>query len=707
MAAACNHCGLPLGRRALPATIDGVAAAYCCIGCVLAQQITRARGDEGHAATVLLRLGLAVFFTMNLMMVSMPTYVSAVYGGGAPVDGPLFAVLRWLAMVLAAPVLALLGGPILRAAWDAGRAGVVSADALVVLGTGAAYGLSIANTVAGRPAVYFDTAAMLLVLVTLGRYLEARARADAGLAIRRTLAPGPIVARRDGGALVAPGTLVPGDVVLVTPGEAFPTDGEVLSGVGGVDEAALTGESLPVVRRTGDLVAGGTASVDGTFRVRVTTPAATSATARIAALTAAALRERTRAERIADRVAGGLVPLVVAIAVVAGIAAARSDGADHGVLVALAVLVVACPCGLGLATPLAVWTGLVHAARRGVVVRSGAVLERLAAVRVVLFDKTGTLTTSAPRVTRISAASGHTANEVLAMAAALEAGLPHPVARGITAAAHERALPLPSASEVEVVPGRGVRGVIGGRHVEVGDARWLGTAGAPRPSPGVGTAVLVARERCIVGSLMLTEAVVPDGNRALASLRAAAVETGVLTGDVRAAVLQGLFCEEELHCGLAADEKAAFVRHARSRGAVAMVGDGFNDAAALASADVGIAVGSSVDLARTTADVVVTSGISEIPWLLEHARRVTAVARQNLVWAFAYNAIAVGIAAMGRLDPVVAALAMLASSGAVVANARRLRYRTGGPDLHADDPVRASSPSPGGDTFPATVAAAP
>jgi P-type Cu2+ transporter len=674
MGAPCDHCGLPLGRRRLRATVGGGAGVYCCFGCVLAQQVTRARGDDGHAAAVLVRLGLAVFFAMNVMMVSMPTYVPAVYGGDGPVDGPLFLVLRWLAMAFAAPVLALLGGPILRAAWQAGRAGVANADALVVLGAAAAYGLSIANTLAGRTAVYYDTAAMLLVLVTLGRWLEARARADAGAAVRRTLARGPERARREDGVAVAPDALVPGDVVLVTPGETFPADGVVLSGAGGVDEAALTGEALPVARGAGDAVAGGTCSVDGTFRVRVIVPAAASATARIAALVEATLRERTRIERIADRVAGVLVPLVLVVAVAAGTAAGRAEGVDRGVLVALAVLVVACPCGLGLATPLAIRTGLVHAACRGVVVRGGPALERLAAVRTVLFDKTGTLTGPVPRLARIEPRAGHTADDVLAMAAALEAELAHPIARGIVAAARDRGLAIPRVTDLEAAPGRGVRGEIGAHDVALGGPRWIASITGERIPPETlqGASVVVACDRHVVGCLTLEETLVADAERAVAELRAAGVAVGVLTGDVRATVLSPLFRPHEMHVGLAAEDKVGRVRAARRDGAVAMVGDGFNDAAALAAADVGIAVGGAVDLTRTTADAVIVGGAGDLPWLLAYARQVSAIARQNLGWAFGYNAIAVGLAATGRLDPVVAALAMIASSLSVVANARRL-----------------------------------
>ncbi|MGH7895734.1 MAG: heavy metal translocating P-type ATPase [Candidatus Binatia bacterium] len=680
MAGACAHCGLPLGRRPLAATVDGTRASYCCFGCVLAQQVTRARGDDGRAAAVLVRLGLAVFFAMNVMMVTLPTYVPAVYGGeGATTDGPLFVLLRWLAMAFAAPVLVLLGGPVLAAAWQAARRGVVNADALVVLGTAAAYALSVVNTLAGRPAVYYDTAVMLLVLVTLGRYLDARARAEAGARVRSTLAGQPARARREHDGRVddvAPSVLVPGDVVLVAPGDAVPTDGVVLSGSGGVNEAAVTGEAAPVAKGPGDRVAGGTCSVDGTFRVRVRVPAAESATARIRALVDTALRDRTRAERIADRAAAVLVPVVLTVATGAGLCWGRVDGADRGVLVALAVLVVACPCGLGLATPLAIWTGLVAAAQRGVVVRSASVLERVAGVRRMLFDKTGTLTTTVPRVAHVDALGDASPDEVLAVAASLEVGIVHPVARGIVAAAQARGVACAAATALAVVPGRGVRGVIGRRTVVVGGPAWVGelATGIERLPRRPGTAVAVARDGRVVGGLWLEEALALGASAAIAELRGLGLSVGLLSGDVRATVLGRDFAPGEVAIGLRPEDKVARVRAARRHDTVAMVGDGFNDAPALAAADVGIAVGDATDLTRVTADVVVVhGGVGQVPWLVRHARLVVRVARQNLAWAFGYNALAVGLAATGRLSPLVAALAMLASSLAVVANARRLR----------------------------------
>ena len=676
----CAHCELPLGRRIVAAEIGGQQETFCCYGCVLALQITRARGEEGAAAALLIRLGLAAFFAMNVMMLTLPTYAPYVYGGGAAAtDGPLFHVLRVLALALALPVLALLGWPILCTAASNARTGGLATDALIVIGAAGAYALSAWHTYLGRGPVYYDTAAMLLVLVTLGRYLEARARVDASAAIRGTLAPAPdqVVRMRAGGAeRVDPTVLRPGDVVRVMAGESFPTDGVVLEGDGSVDEASLTGEHRPVAKAPGAALAGGTCSIDGTFLVRVTATAADSAAAHIAALLARARRERSRAERIADRAATAFVPLVIAIAIAAGLWWGCLVGADRGVLSALAVLAVACPCALGIATPAAAWMGLTTASRHGVVARSAAALERAAAIEMVLFDKTGTLTGAIPRLARIDPSPGvsDSGAALVACAAALDAGLRHPLARALAEAAPG---PLPIAETVEVVAGQGVRGVIGGRRLAVGSPAIAGGAVTAlacddAESNAMETHLWEGGRR--LATFRFEEAARPEAVEAVAGLRRLGLRVGLLSGDRGAgAVVPALIAASEACVGLSPGGKIAAVRAASRRGAVMMVGDGLNDAPALAAADVGVAVADASELTRLSADIaIVGRDLRRVPWLIAHARRVVAIMRQNLAWAFGYNAVAVAAAAAGMLNPIVASLAMLASSAAVLLNARRL-----------------------------------
>jgi heavy metal translocating P-type ATPase len=678
--ATCGHCGLPLGRRPVRATVDAVPLLCCCYGCVLAHQVTRADGDAGRAAGIYVRLGLGVFFAINVMMVSMPAYVPYVYGADVvPIDGPLFYVLRVLAIGLTAPVLVLLGWPIVASAWQGLLAGAANTDALIVLGTVAAYTLSVANTIAGRPAVYFDTAAMLLVLVTVGRYLEATAKAEAGAAVRARLVSLPPAATRERATgdveSAPPEALVVGDVVRVGPGAAFPSDGVVVTGTGGVDESMLTGESWPVSKEPGSPVAGGTCSVDGVFRVRVSRALRDGTAARIAELLNRALRERAPWERIADRAARWLVPAVIAIAAVAAIFWTHAEGIERGVLVGLAVLVVACPCGLGIATPVATWTGLATAARRGVVVRSAAALERAAGIRAVVFDKTGTLTARAPHLRAVEPAAGVDSAHVLSRAAAVARAVQHPLAAAIVTAAG--ALELPLLGEARSVPGQGARGVVDGIPVAIGSARFVSAIIGRVLAAGddSGPAVYVVEGKRLLGVLRFVERPRSEAAGALAALRRLGLRVMLATGDRQAsAVVPDLVAPEEAALGLLPDEKMARVRMLRdSAGPIAMVGDGVNDAPALAAADLGIAVAGATDLTRVNADVAILGDdLGRVAWLIAHARRTSRVARQNIVWAFVYNAVAIGFAAAGRLGPLVAAAAMLGSSLAVMANARRL-----------------------------------
>jgi Cu2+-exporting ATPase len=685
-ASECVFCSLPLGRRPILASVDGTRSSFCCYGCVLALQVTRARGDGGAASAILVRLGLAIFFAMNVMMVSVPTYAPYVYGAdAAPADGHLFLVLRVLALCFATPVLLLLGWPIVHGTFRSVRDGFVTTDALVLLGTIAAYSVSFFHTVQGRGEVYFDTAAMLLVLVTIGRYLEAQTKADAGAAVRARLSPHPNLATRlshAGTEQVAPSKLLPGDIVRVGPGDAFPTDGRILTGTGGVDEAMLTGECHPVTKDPGHAVASGTCSVDGVFDVHVTARACDSAAARVADLLVAARQGRTLTQRFADRVATVLLPSVAALAIAAGVWWTWNDGFERGVLVALAVLVVSCPCGLGIATPIAIWTGLTTAARNGIVVRSAAALERIATIDHVLFDKTGTLTERTPRLVAVVPAEGwHTSErELLGIAAALESGLSHPLARSIGEASREQATgTLPTVEDLRVIPGRGVTGVIDGMRVAAGSARFareeLGSLrGFDDSTFEEGAAVLVWTNDRLLGALRFSEAVRREAPSTLLALHRLGLRIGLISGDASAnALVPTLIPEHEAKLGLLPEEKVAHVR--KVAGTVAMVGDGINDAPALAAAAVGVAVGDATDLTRMTADVAILGNdLRRLPWLVTHARRTRRIIGQSLFWVFAYNSVALAFAAAGKLNPVIACIAMLASSFAVIANARRLRF---------------------------------
>ncbi len=671
----CDHCGLPLGRRAIHGEIGGVPGRFCCGGCLLAANVTRARGDPSIAAALLVRLGLAAFFSMNVMMLTLPTYARHVYGEEG--DGPMFLVLRGMAAVLTVPVLLLLGGPILSAAYQGLMRRRWTADLLIVLAVGAAFGLSAANLLDGRPETYFDTTVMLLVLVTAGRYVEAIAKAKATDAIRRQSNLGSLRATRIQGnarSEVDPAVLLVGDVVEVGPGGAFPADGRIVEGEADVDESMLTGEARPQPKAIGSEVAGGTVSLDGRVLVRVERMAAESAQAKIEALRDEARALPSTIERAVDQIAGVVVPLVILIAACAGAWWGVADGLDRGVLTAVAVLVVACPCGLVLATPVTISRALSAAAARGIVIRAAPVLERVAGVGRVLFDKTGTLTESVPGIERIEVCAGRLGvNELLSLAASVEEGVSHPLARAVVAEARRRGLRWCEARNVRLRPGRGACGFVDGVLVGVGNASLCRELGL---SNGQSSRVAIVTAEGDVATVCLGETLAPGVEDTVRELRRAGIAVRLVSGDETPASGVGRpFAPAEIAMGLSPQGKLEYLERAKREAAcsVAMVGDGVNDAPALAAADVGIAVGNATDLARLSADVVILrGGASAVPWLLSHARRARRVLRQNLFWALAYNSVAVGLAATARLDPLVAAVAMIGSSILVLGNTTRL-----------------------------------
>lgn len=673
---ACDHCGLRLGRRVVEGKIGGAPGRFCCGGCLLAAHVTRARGDPSIAAALMVRLALAAFFSMNVMMLTLPTYARHVYGDVG--DGPMFEMLRAVSGVLTVPVLLLLGAPLLASTLGGLARGRATADLLIVVAVGAAFGLSVANVVAGRPDTYFDTTVMLLLLVTGGRYLEAVAKARATEAIRRQSAVGPSVARRideEGGRCeVDPAVLRPGDVVEVGPGGAFPADGVILEGAADVDESMLTGEARPQPKVAGSPVAGGTVSFDGRLRVRIVRRADESAQARIEALLDEARTVPSALERHVDRVAAFVVPVVALLAIGAGVWWTRADGIDRGVLTAVSVLVVACPCGLVLATPIAISRALSVAVERGIVIRSAPVLERVGDVLRILFDKTGTLTEVVPAVERVDVRSGSAGeNALLARAAAVEDGIAHPLARAIVAEARARGLSWPDAKNVRLWPGRGASGLVDGVLVGVGGPELFREIGL---AAGRGGPVTIATAEGDEATVRLGESLAAGVEDAVRQLRSGGFAVRLVSGDPTPS-RRGTapFAPVEIAAGLSAADKLAYVERERvaSGQAVAMVGDGVNDAPALAAADVGVAVAGATDLARLSADVVILrGGAAALPWLLGHARRARRILRQNLFWALAYNSVAVGLAAASQLNPLVSAVAMIGSSILVLGNSSRL-----------------------------------
>ena len=681
MSAPCSHCLLPIRGPGHERKVQGEGHRFCCYGCCLAFQVRHGEGEESEAAWLLIRLGTGAFLSMNVMLFSLLLYS----GTFEHADREIRPLIHLLLLALAAPCMLILGGPLFREAWEAALQRRLTSATLISLGAGTAFAYSVLALVTGGE-VYFDTATMLLLLYTIGRYLDAAGRARA----MRDLSPMLGVDRvrvtvldRGVETLRPVREVTAGMLVLVRPGERLGVDGVVVDGSSHVDEAVITGESRPVAKMPGDTALAGSINHEGALVVRSIGAGTATRWAAIARSVREALAEPSRAQRLADRVAGALVPAVLVLAGLAVLVWARSAPLDQALLAGLAVLAVACPCGLGLAGALATSLGIGRLARHGCLVRGGQILEDLARVRVVAFDKTGTLTEGATRVTAI-ATDGTPAEEVLRRAAGLERMSEHPLARAILAEAATRGIRPALARQARAAPGRGMLGQAGGDPVAVGSRAWLAELGWPLPDALANSVLeLEATGASLVqvgwagrvrGVLALGEALRPEAPAAVAALRRLGLGTVLLTGDRREAaarIAAGLGVDG-CEVGLSPEGK----QHALARwrqGGVVMVGDGLNDGPVLAAADVGIAVGSATDLARETAGIVLPEdGLRLLPWVFALSRAVRRTILTNLLWAFGYNSIGLVLAATGHLRPILAALLMAGSSLLVVLNSLRL-----------------------------------
>jgi P-type Cu+ transporter len=631
----------------------------------------------------------------------------------------------WAQLALTLPVYVWTGAVFHRGALEAARHRTTNMDTLVSLGATVAFGYSVIATIAlPGQMTYYDVAALIITLIAVGKYLELAGRARAGAAIEALaeLQPrtGHLMARAASGQTgdisatvdIPAEALRPGDTVLVRPGEAIPADGELAEGTGLVDESMLTGEPLPQEKRPGDTLTGGTVNGRAPLILRVAHTGAETVLSQIMDLVDAAQKEKSKAQRLADRISSVFVPVILAISAItfAGWLLAGA-GAVTALITAVAVLVVACPCALGLATPVAIMAGTGRGAQLGLLIRGGESLERVHGLATVVLDKTGTLTIGHPEVVRLLPVDGSDGYDALALAAGAEAASEHPLARAVVAAAEERNLaPAAAAADVEAVAGRGVTALVAGQLVQAGSLAWLGQAGvdtsaashdAVHLADAAQTPIAVAVDGRLRLLLGVADTLRPDSPAGVARLRSLGLEPVLATGDVLEAATATAEAAgiSNVHAGLLPRDKSALVKQLRhERGPVAMVGDGINDAPALAAADIGIAVASGTGAAMAAADItLVHGGVGAVADAVMLARATRRIIRQNLGWAFGYNLLLVPLAATGILPPVLAAAAMAASSVTVVGNALRLR-RFGSTSRHRDRPPRHGMVTPAAST---------
>lgn len=613
----------------------------------------------------------------------------------------------WVELILATPVVLWGGRPFFERGW----ASIVNRSAnmftLIAMGTGAAYAYSLVATIApglfpesfrdmsGRPAVYFESAAAIVTLVLLGQVLELRARSRTGAAIRALLDLSPQIAHvlNDTSEEDVPLDRVQvGDRLRVRPGEKIPVDGVLVEGTSSVDESMITGESLPVDKTSGDHVIGATVNSSGSFVMRAEHVGSETLLAQIIRMVAGAQRSRAPIQRLADKVAAWFVPAVIAIAMFTFFAWATSGPEPrfaYAIVNAVAVLIIACPCALGLATPMAIMVGTGRGAHSGVLIKNAEALETLEKVDTLVIDKTGTLTEGKPQVAAIASAGHFTDNELLRLAASVEQASEHPLGRAIVQAAHERELTLDQPTGFESFPGKGVVGTVGERRVAVGTPaflreQWIQRGAALRGTGTAGTIVYVVVDREYAGGITLSDPVKTSAAAAIRELQRQGIEIVMVTGDSRAAaepVAQQLRIRK-FEAGILPEEKSKTIEKLQKEDhVVAMAGDGINDAPALAQANVGIAMGTGTDVAIESAGITLVKGdLAGIVRARKLSRAAMRVIRQNLFFAFIYNLIGVPIAAgvlypyFGiLLSPIIAAAAMSFSSVSVITNSLRLR----------------------------------
>ena len=604
----------------------------------------------------------------------------------------------WLQLALAMPVQFWLGWRFYKAGWNALRAGTGNMDLLVALGTSAAFGLSLyllfKHAEHGTPHLYFEASAAVITLVLLGKWLEGRAKRQTTDAIRALNALRPATARvlREGVELDVPVEQVAiGDSVRVRPGERIAVDGQVVDGRSHVDESLITGESLPVLKAPGDRATAGSINAEGALTVKTLAVGAETTLARIIRMVESAQAAKAPIQRMVDSVSAVFVPVVLGIALLTLLGWVGMTGDwERAVINAVAVLVIACPCALGLATPTAIMVGTGVAARHGILIKDAQALELAHAVTTVAFDKTGTLTEGRPSLVAVHAVPGHSQDEVLRLSAALQQTSEHPLARAVMDALQSRQLPVPQALDAKALPGRGLQATVDGQVVLLGSTRLLHEKGLSsgrlaeeaQRLEGDGRTVSwllrdVGERSELLGLLAFGDAIKATARDAVARLHALGIETVMLTGDNRGsaeAVARelgiGQFSAEVLP-----GDKAAVVQELRSTGqVVAMVGDGINDAPALAAADVGIAMSTGTDVAMEVAGITLMRGDPRlVAQALEVSRRTYATLKRGLFWAFVYNVVGIPLAALGLLNPVIAGAAMALSSVSVVGNALLLR----------------------------------
>ena len=690
-------CGMLVSKQtALRAERGGRVYYFCSTGC---QRTFESPEQELKAMKT--RVMIALTGVLALAVLRAGAFLALAAGATivtwAPIPAlPWFTWGMWL-FILVTPVQFIGGWSFYVGTWNAIRSRSINMDTLIALGTTVAYLYSVAVLffpevlpvrVEERD-VYFEVPAVIIAFVLLGKYMEEIIKKRSSAAVRKLLdlKPARATVVRDGVEMEVPvESVMAGELCVIRPGQRVPTDGEVSEGRSSVDESMLTGESMPVEKAPGAQVIGGTINRSGVLYVRATRVGKDTALAQIIRLVEEAQGSTAQIQRIADRVTGYFVPAVVGIAFLSFFGWWAVGNFPQGLLAFIAVLIISCPCALGVATPAALMVGVGKGADAGILIRGAEVLERARSLTTVVFDKTGTLTRGEPNVTDVVALTGKDEKEVLRLAASVEAGSEHPLGEAIVRAAKHRELPLGKLGSFEAVAGHGIRATLDGTTILLGNRRHMSAEGVDasaaeeimvRLEREGKTAMLLAAGGELAGIIAVADTLKPEAKGALEALAAEGIETVMLTGDNRRtadAIARELNIKRVIAEVLPSDKSKVIKELQQSGQSVAMVGDGVNDAPALATADVGIAIGSGSDVAKETGGIVLLrDDVGDVVLAIRLARATMRKIKQNLFWAFVYNVIGVPVAALGLLNPIIAAAAMALSSLSVIANSALLK----------------------------------
>ena len=679
----CFQCGIPITGKPVVYEVDGKSENFCCFGCYLVYKTTGLKGDEGTAVAFLGKFGFGYFLAMLVFMLS--TYLYGAHFTPDDKEAIMFTnFVKYIILILATPVMLLLGIPILRNAFSGKRINL-NTDMLIAIGAFSAYFLSVYSVLTGKNSIYFETATMILVLVTFGRYLETSSRAKASNFMKEllNLSPEKAIVLKNGKEIEIPvENIKVGDVVIVKPGEKIPADGVVIKGKGHVDESLLTGETKPVLKKENDEVYTGTTSIDGSFHIKVNKPSQDWTLNRFIKIMKEIRASKAPINRITDTIAAFFIPVVISLAGGTFLYWYYQEGFEKALIVSMSVLLISCPCAFSIGAPLALWIGLGEAMREGIIVKGADILEKLSSVKVVFFDKTGTLTERIMKVSKVLIPEN-----LIPYVYAVEKQSEHPLAKSFVSFYKDKNLGNLEVEDFKVHFGLGVEGTVNGKKIYIGSKNFMKKLGFHIPDrlENIYTkaieegeiAVFVADNKQIHGIITFAQKIRDEAKIALKALKKLKIKTGVLTGDskVFAEAIKKQLDIDIVKAELLPEDKLEIINQEKKSGkTVSMVGDGINDAPALMKADIGIAMGCGTDLTRESANVsLIGDDLRKVPLLIILSRKVKRVIYTNMFWAFIYNIIGIGLAVTGKLNTIFAALAMVLSSAFVIANSIRVK----------------------------------